>query len=112
MASLASTDSIPIAIQRPHSPHQRPAQGLRPCRRATFLCAVLIAAAAAVAYHNSFNVPLIFDDRNWIVENPTIRDLSDIRRIIFPERANLFGARPVLSLSLALNYWLRGTEVR
>ncbi len=112
MARLTQPLSLLTPVDHLATTHSIETVGARPSGWATFFCALLIIAAAAIAYHNSFTVPFIFDDRNWIVENPTIRDLGHPARIVFPDRANLFGGRPTLSLTLALNYWLAGTDVR
>ena len=71
----------------------------------------LLAAAAVVTYWNSFRGPFVFDDRTWIVDNPTIRQLWPPGPLLFPPSTVLTGGRPVLSLSLAINYVLGGTEV-
>jgi len=52
----------------------------------------------AVAYWNSLHVPFLFDDRFHIVEN------TRIRRLWPPWTLLLHTSRPVVNLSLALNY--------
>lgn len=81
-------------------------------RRATLLAATVIVLAALAAYGNSFNSPFLLDDYIWIVDNPSIRHLSPIRELLFPAGAARVGGRPVVSLTLALNYALGGTDVR
>jgi tetratricopeptide (TPR) repeat protein len=72
---------------------------------------VAIAAAAIVAYQNSFQGTFVFDDRTWIVDNLTIRQLWPPGPLFFPPSSVLTGGRPVLTLTLAINYALGGTEV-
>src|SRR5271166_4264107 len=68
----------------------------------------LLALAALAAYHNSFSGPFIFDDARSIVDNPDIRHLATTLRgnpLINP-------SRPLLRVSLWINYALGGLEVR
>ena len=73
--------------------------------------AIGIALAAIAAYHNSFQVPLVFDDQTWITNNPTIRRLWPLGPVVFPPKTAVVGGRPVLNLTLAINYALGGTDV-
>lgn len=79
--------------------------------RAIFGSAGLLLLAAFLAYGNSFHVPFFFDDADAITNNPTIRDLSDFGRVLSPP-ANGSGAtgRPMVNLSLAVNFAFGGTE--
>jgi len=64
-----------------------------------------------VSYANSFGTPFVFDDEPNILENTRIRSLWPISRAMSaPQRSGLSG-RPILSLSLALNYSLCGYKV-
>jgi tetratricopeptide (TPR) repeat protein len=61
--------------------------------------------ACAAVYANSLAVPFIFDDRSAIVENPTIRSLSRMRRVLFPpQEGETVQGRPLVNLTFALNY--------
>ncbi len=71
----------------------------------------LILLAAVAAYHNSLSGPLIFDDAIWIKENPNIQHLWPIWPVLFPSDATMVGGRPVVSLTLAINYALGGLNV-
>jgi tetratricopeptide (TPR) repeat protein len=77
------------------------------------LAALLIAVAAFAAYANTFGVPFVFDDIPSISENPTIRQLWPIGGALSPPRG--FGVtvsgRPLLNLTLAINYALSGLDV-
>ncbi len=72
---------------------------------------MLIITAGVVAYHNSFWGPFILDDLGNIVENSTIHHLWPIWKALSPSRTSLVGGRPVVNLSLALNYALGGATV-
>jgi Tfp pilus assembly protein PilF len=65
---------------------------------------LLLLAAGLAAYHNSFRVPFLFDDHTSIVENTRIRQLWRPGDII----ANT--SRPVVQLTLALNYAVSGLQ--
>jgi tetratricopeptide (TPR) repeat protein len=80
--------------------------------RARWLAAAGLAVVAAIAFHNSFSVPFLFDDIVSIVENPALQHLSP---------ALLWGSegagglttsgRPLVALSLALNHAFSGSSV-
>lgn len=82
-------------------------------RKATWLGAAAIALATLAVYANSLSGPLVFDDVASILENPSIRNLGRITDVLSPPAADgtTVGGRPLLNLSLALNYALSGTEV-
>ena len=76
------------------------------------LAGVLIAAAAAAAYHNSLRVPFVYDDLKAIPENPSIRHLwPPWDALLSAPGDTTVGGRPVANLTLAVNYALSGTEV-
>ena len=83
-------------------------------RGAIWLAAMCLVGAILAAYHNSFSGPFVFDDSAAIVGNPTIRHLSAMGDVLSPPRegGQTVGGRPVVNLSLAINYALGGTEVR
>jgi tetratricopeptide (TPR) repeat protein len=78
-----------------------------------FAAAAGLVIAAVVAYHNILHAPFIFDDRKAIVENPTIRRLVSFEVLRTPSGATGAGAsgRPLVNLSLALNYAIGGLAV-
>ena len=82
-------------------------------RRNLLLLGALIAAAAIIAYADSLAVPFLFDDLPSIVQNPSIRHLVDLGTVLSPPALNgaTTSGRPLLNLSLALNYALTGTHV-
>jgi tetratricopeptide (TPR) repeat protein len=81
-------------------------------RRQTLAAVAALVLAGMAVYANTLQVPFFFDDRLAIVENPTIRDLSALGQVLSPP-ANGSGAsgRPLVNLSLALNYAAGGTSV-
>jgi tetratricopeptide (TPR) repeat protein len=68
-----------------------------------------IAAAAILAYGNSFHGPFLHDDAGSIVRNLTIRKVSS--GLFPPPGGYPVSGRPVLNLSFALNYAMSGMEV-
>jgi tetratricopeptide (TPR) repeat protein len=77
------------------------------------LAAGAIGIAAWAAYANTFSVPFVFDDKLAIVDNPSIRDLANWRAVFSPPpgTAGAVG-RPLVNLTLALNYAIGGLDVR
>jgi tetratricopeptide (TPR) repeat protein len=82
-------------------------------RRCWLACGVIVLAALA-AYHNSFSGPFIYDDIGSITQNSTIHHLWPIGKVLSPpsdQPGQTVGGRPLLNLSLALNYALSGDAV-
>jgi len=80
-----------------------------PSRRARRWGGLALALAVVAAYGNSFKGPFVFDDVTGIEQNLTIRHLASA---LFPPLGALsVSGRPVLNLSLALNYAVSGTKV-
>jgi protein O-mannosyl-transferase len=78
----------------------------------TLAGAVLLIAVCAV-YANSWSAPFVFDDFLAITQNPTIRHLDRLGDVLSsPLYATGSTGRPVVSLSLAVNYALGSNEVR
>lgn len=77
------------------------------------LAGALLLVAAFVAYANSLGAPFVFDDHRAIVENRTIRQLWPLTGVLSPpaDQGGVTG-RPLINLSLALNYAVGGTAVR
>ena len=78
----------------------------------TWLAAGGIAGAALAAYGDCFSNPFVFLDVTAIVDNPTIRHLGAFARVLSPPAAGgvTVGGRPLVNLSLAVNYALGGTN--
>ncbi len=81
-----------------------------PARWAPLLAGVVVVLTGFAAYHNSFSGPFIFDDKPVILENPTLRHFS--AALSPPQGGMTVSGRPMLNLSLAINYALGGTDVR
>lgn len=83
-------------------------------RRSTVLLAgMVLLLAALAAYHNSFSGPLVYDDIPAIKDNPTIRQLWPLSTVLTPpsDSGITVNGRPIVNLSLAINYAIGGTEV-
>ncbi|MGA3008404.1 MAG: hypothetical protein ABSE59_11000, partial [Opitutaceae bacterium] len=89
-----------------------PASNAFPANRwGTLLAGGFIVLAALAAYHNSFSGPFIYDDMGSITGNPTIWHLWPLSKALSPPAGQTVGGRPLLNLSLALNYALSGESV-
>jgi len=79
--------------------------------RKTWAAVGLLVVAVCAAYANSFRSPFIFDDVPSIVENQSIRHLGSSRVLAAPPDAITTAGRPVVNLSLAINYAIGGLAV-
>ncbi len=77
-----------------------------------WLVAGLLTFAAFAVYHNGLHAPFVFDDEPAILNNPTIRHLWPLWDPLSapPTLAGAAG-RPLVNLSLAVNYALGGLDV-
>jgi len=76
------------------------------------LAVVLLPLAALAAWHNSFHGAFVLDDIPTIVANPSIRRLGDLGAVLSPPKMGQpVSGRPLVNLTLALNYAVSGTEV-
>ena len=81
-------------------------------RWSTAAACLIIVLAGVGAYANSLRVPFLFDDLPSIVENSTIRSLSNISQVLSPPSGGeTVGGRPILNLSFAVNYAVSGEKV-
>lgn len=77
-----------------------------------WIAPALIVLVGLSAYANSLEGPFIFDDYPAIVDNPNIRTLWPLTSALSGSpQAEPVAHRPVIALSLALNYALGGLEV-
>ncbi|HKD36724.1 MAG TPA: glycosyltransferase family 39 protein, partial [Pirellulales bacterium] len=81
-------------------------------RRAIRFALAAIFVAAIAVFGNSFNGDLIFDDLGWITNNPTIHHLWPLDNVLFPQHNGFDSGRPVLNLTLAINYAISGNDPR
>jgi protein O-mannosyl-transferase len=89
---------------------RRPPATGRPWGPLLALAAITVAVVAV--YAGTFRVPFVFDDIPSIVANPSIWRLWPIGPILLPppEAVTVVG-RPVVNLSLAVNYAIGGNQV-
>jgi protein O-mannosyl-transferase len=76
-----------------------------------FGCAMIIVCSGLAVYWNSLGAPFLFDDDLSIINNPQIRQLTDLARVLSPPRATPVAGRPLVNLSFAVNYALGGLDV-
>ncbi|HEX3728886.1 MAG TPA: tetratricopeptide repeat protein [Opitutaceae bacterium] len=83
-------------------------------RGGILLAGLGIVLVTILAYANTLSAPFIFDDVPAIANNPTIRRLGDLGRVLSPSATDgsSVSGRPVVNLSLALNYAAGGMAVR
>jgi Flp pilus assembly protein TadD len=72
---------------------------------------VVLVAAVAIAYATSLSGPFLYDDQIAIVKNAQIRTLSPLTVPLSPPRDTPVAGRPVVNLSLAVNYAIGGLDV-
>jgi len=77
----------------------------------SLLLSLLLVAAGIGAYANSFDGPFIFDDEGSIPGNVYIRQLWPPRYLVSAPGLCTVSGRPIVSLTLALNYALSGYKV-
>ena len=81
-------------------------------QRATLLAVLVVILAILAAYNNSFTVSLVFDDYPGITTNQSIRHLWPIWDVLSPPISGVtVSGRPLLNLSLAIDYAISGDEV-
>ena len=73
---------------------------------------LLLFILAFAAYRNSFNVPFLFDDIPYIVENPSIRKLWPVWETFLDRDGEHILGRPLTNLTYAVNYHFGKTDVR
>ena len=98
----------------PHSPPRapEPAAATSSRRVVAVACGALVLAVFA-AYANSLSGPFVYDDKDSIVNNLTLRHLWPLSEVLAPLSGGLtVSVRPALNLSLALNFAAGGLDVR
>lgn len=77
------------------------------------VAALVIVIGVFLSYANSISAPFVFDDLRGIVHNETIRNLWPLTDVLSPPKlATGAGGRPIINLSLAINYAIGGLDVR
>ena len=99
------------AFEPEHDRGESPADLLS--RWGAWLPAMVIVLTVWAAYANTFSAPFVFDDLKSVIQNPTIRHLSSWSEVLSPPN-NATGAsgRPVVNVTLAVNYAWGGLDVR
>ena len=82
-----------------------------PASRVVWPLAVVL-AAGVLAYVPGLSAPFIFDDLTSIPQNPHIRQLWPIHDAMSAPPGTTVAGRPIVSLSLAVNYAVVGLDVR
>lgn len=108
MAKRARRDPDPPASrERRDAPTARPS----PASGSAWWRLAILAAAGMCLYSNTLSNPFIFDDIWAIATNRTIRSLAD-PAVLSPPRESPVAGRPLVNLSLAVNYALGELDVR
>jgi protein O-mannosyl-transferase len=98
---------VPTALDR-ISPSLDAALVTAETKPRTIAVAAGLIAATVFAYTNSFSVPFVFDDVAAITQNPSLEKLSTV---LSPPPGLSVTGRPLVNLSLALNYAISGRAV-
>jgi protein O-mannosyl-transferase len=97
----------------PRAPGRTPDPGSAPGgpRRMLMVGAAgLLIAVTLVVYAGSFRGVFIFDDDSNILQNPNVRQLWPITRAMSAPPQSGVAGRPIIALSLAINYALGGFD--
>jgi tetratricopeptide (TPR) repeat protein len=82
-------------------------------RSSGLVAAILIILFAGIVYFRSLSVGFLFDDTAGITNNPSIRRLWRLGEVLSPPRDGRgVTGRPVVNLTLAINYAWGGTNPR
>ena len=87
--------------------------GTAPAARSwrAWAAAGLLVVGVIAAYSNSFHDTFVLDDETSIVDNPSIGHLWSVEALTAPPEALTVVGRPVVNVSLAINYALGGLSV-
>jgi tetratricopeptide (TPR) repeat protein len=96
-------------VEAVSQPSAAPVAGRRPRSWGTVAVVAILLAAGAAAYSNSFRGPFILDDLKLIPDNPALRGDWSPWHLAFSSN---FRTRPVIALTVAMNYALGGLDVR
>ncbi len=92
-------------------PETAAATGLPWWRDSTWRVVALLGACGALVYGNTLGNPFVFDDGFAITGNPNIRHLWPLGQALGAPAGSGASGRPVVALSLALNYAAGGLHV-
>ena len=102
--------TTPGPVSAPSPPPPGSASSPARWQRVGILAGAILLATWA-AYANSFRVPFIFDDLRSVTSNPSIWHLSPLKEVLSPPPGLGVSGRPLVNLSLALNYAVGGEGV-
>lgn len=91
----------PVAEIRPAS---------TPTRPHLLVAVVVLLVAGFAAYWNSSAGVLVFEDVQAIQDNASIRNLGNLGAVLSPPASSPTAGRPLVNLTLAINYAIGGTE--
>jgi len=74
--------------------------------------AALIVVAGVIAYSSGLSTPFLFDDETGIVRNQQIRQVWPLDDALSPPPETPVARRPLVNLTLAINYAFSGLEPR
>jgi Flp pilus assembly protein TadD len=112
-AGVRPPRAIARVSQRPAAAHARPPDtNERPRLVSSRVTCVILVAAGIVTFANSLFGVFVFDDIAGIVDNPYIRQLWPWHNALLAPADSPVAGRPVVALTLALNYALGGLDVR
>jgi protein O-mannosyl-transferase len=77
-----------------------------------WLIPLFLISVGVLVYHNALSGPFIFDDTTAILSNPSIRQLWPPWAPLSPPPGSSVSRRPVVNVSLAINYAFGGLDVR
>ena len=70
----------------------------------------VLMAAVLSAYADGLSGPFLYDDKDGIANNESIRSLWPLSGPLMPPRDQAYSGRPIANLSLAMSYALGGTD--
>jgi len=89
-----------------------PEQPAHPHRSLSRFAPLLILVACVAVYANSLGNPFLFDDQRTIEENASIRQLWPLTGALQPPASSPVAGRPLVNLTVAVNYALGGLNTR
>jgi tetratricopeptide (TPR) repeat protein len=80
--------------------------------RVRLVAGAVLVVAGCLVYANGLSAPFVFDDHTAIVTNQQIRQVFPLSASLSPPPETPVNARPLINLSLAVNYAAGGLDVR
>ncbi len=111
MGATARRKKRPVSSGSREASRPLATNGVRIRTLAGALSAAVILAAGLLAYGNSFDGAFVFDDVPGIVNNPSIQSLWPPAKWFAAPPGSTPSGRPVLNLTLAINYAIGGLDV-